>query len=137
VRRHQRDSHDALRNPRAAINVKTTGLTPTLWTEDIPATISFYRDLGFQCTAHMAEWASLERDGVEVMVSAPNRHEPYDRPQFTGSFYFRVEDVDGWWKRLKDKAAVVYPVENFDYGMREFAIRDNNGYILQFGSEVG
>ena len=30
------------------------------------------------------------------------------------------------WRRLKDKAAVVYPHEDFDYGMREFAIRDNN-----------
>jgi len=32
---------------------------------------------------------------------------------------------------------VVYPIESFDYGMREFAIRDNNGYILQFGAYQG
>lgn len=32
--------------------------------------------------------------------------------------------------------SVVYPIETFAYGMREFAIRDNNGYILQFGREV-
>ncbi len=37
--------------------------------------------------------------------------------------------------QLKDKAAIVYPLEDFDYGMREFAIRDNNGYILQVGQE--
>ena len=36
----------------------------------------------------------------------------------------------------QDKARVVYPIENFFYGMREFAIRDNNGYILQFGQEI-
>jgi len=44
--------------------------------------------------------------------------------------------VDAWWEYLKDKGTIVYPIENFDYGMREFAIRDNNGYILQVGSEV-
>lgn len=39
-----------------------------------------------------------------------------------------------WWK-LKDKARVCYGIEIFEYGMREFAIYDNNGYLLQFGQE--
>ena len=118
--------------------MKLTALTPMLWTEDLDKSVAFYRDvLGFECTAQMEAWASLGRDGVELMLSLPNQHEPYERPQFSGAFYFRCDDVDAWWERLKDKAAVVYPVENFDYGMREFAVRDNNGYILQFGSEIG
>jgi len=65
-----------------------------LWTEDLVNTVVFYRDtLGFRCTAQMEGWASLERDGVELML-LPNQHEPYQRPQFSGSFYFRCEDVD-------------------------------------------
>ena len=36
----------------------------------------------------------------------------------------------------KTKQTIVYPIENFYYVMREFAIRDNNGYILQFGQEI-
>jgi len=36
----------------------------------------------------------------------------------------------------KQNKTIVYPIENFYYGMREFAIRDNNGYILQFGQEI-
>ena len=31
---------------------------------------------------------------------------------------------------------VVYPMETFGYGMREFAVYDNNGYLLQFGQET-
>ncbi|MFN5228579.1 MAG: hypothetical protein ACK5Q3_18600 [Planctomycetota bacterium] len=27
-------------------------------------------------------------------------------------------------------------LEDFDYGMREFAIYDNNGYLLQFGQSL-
>jgi hypothetical protein len=34
------------------------------------------------------------------------------------------------------EVTIVYPLEDFPYGMREFAIRDNNGYILQFGQEI-
>ena len=37
---------------------------------------------------------------------------------------------------LKDKVRIVYPIENFSYGMREFAIRDSGGYILQFGKPI-
>jgi hypothetical protein len=29
-----------------------------------------------------------------------------------------------------------YPLETFEYGLREFAIYDNNGYMLQFGTPV-
>jgi uncharacterized glyoxalase superfamily protein PhnB len=48
----------------------------------------------------------------------------------------KLDDVDSLWQQLKDKTTVVYPLENFFYGMREFAIRDNNAYLLQFGSEI-
>ena len=51
----------------------------------------------------------------------------------TGALYFNVDDV---WEQLKDQAQVEYPIENFDFGMREFAIRDCNGYLLQFGQEI-
>ena len=70
------------------------------------------------------------------MFSAANEHEGDVRPAFTGSLYFRVRDVDSLWTRLKDEARVCYPIDDFAYGMREFAIYDNNGYLLQFGEPV-
>jgi len=54
----------------------------------------------------------------------------------TGSFYFTTDDVDALWQELKDKARVCYDIENFEWGMREFAVYDNNGYLLQFGQEI-
>ena len=38
------------------------------------------------------------------------------------------------WADGKERAKIAYPMEEFHYGMREFAIDDNNGYMLQFGS---
>lgn len=38
---------------------------------------------------------------------------------------------------LKDKAKVCYDIEDFCYGMREFAIYDNNDNLQQFGQEIG
>ena len=113
-------------------------LTPMLWVDDIPATIEFYsKNLGFTCGNYVEEagWAYLEKDGVEIMLALHNQHIPYHPSHFTGTFYFTTADVDVWWENLKDKVEIVYPLEDFEYSMREFAIRDNNGYILQFGQE--
>lgn len=70
------------------------------------------------------------------MIALPNAHVPFEKPVFTGSLYFSPDNVDALWESLHDKATIVYPIENFFYGMREFAILDNNGYMLQFGQEI-
>jgi uncharacterized glyoxalase superfamily protein PhnB len=119
--------------------MKVTDLKPMLCTEDLKGTIDFYVDtLGFTCDAYNDEWgwASIRKDDVAMMLSKPNEHTPYDKIGFTGSFYFSTDDVDTLWEKLKDKAQVCYGIEDFFYGMREFAVYDNNGYLLQFGQEI-
>ena|ERR1051326_5691433 len=120
--------------------MKISAVVPVLWVADIPATLRFYQEvLGFACASAAEGWACIQRDGVELMLSAPNAHYSFDKSNFTGSFYFRLEtpkQVDEFWRQVKDKVTVVYPIENFDYGMREFSITDNNGLILQFGAEL-
>ena len=68
------------------------------------------------------------------MLAGPNPHEGDKAPAFTGSLYFHTDDVEGLWQRLKDKARICYPIENFKYAMREFAIYDNNGYLASVRS---
>ncbi len=113
-------------------------LAPMLQTWDLKATIAFYTDLlGFTCERVSEEgWASLRRDNVNIMLAGPNPHDGSTSPAFTGSLYIKTDGVDDLWHRLKDKARLCYPIEEFEYGMREFAIYDNNGYVLQFGQPV-
>ena len=114
-------------------------LTPMLYTKEMQATVDFYTNvLGFTCKNYQPGdgWASLQLDNVEIMLALPNDHMPFDKPTFTGSFYFRTDNVDGLWQKLKDMTRVCYEIENFEYGMREFAVYDNNGYLLQFGQEI-
>ena len=119
--------------------MKLNALTPMLRTTDLKGSIEFYTTvLGFDCDGSSEDggWASLRRDNVTIMFAVPSEDEPFDRPSFTGSLYINPDDVDAVWDRVKDKARVCYPIENFEYGMREFAIYDNNGYLLQFGHEM-
>lgn len=119
--------------------MKLTGLRPILWTENLRETIEFYTQiLNFTCDESNEEWghASLSKDDVTIMLAAPNSHTKYEKIGFTGSFYFNTDDVDELWKQLKDKTRICYEIDDFEWEMREFAIFDNNGYILQFGQEI-
>ncbi|HUK92223.1 MAG TPA: VOC family protein [Blastocatellia bacterium] len=119
--------------------MKLKSLVPMLTVPEanIQETVDFYcQCLGFEVVNQMPGWAVVQRDGIELMFSQPTAHLPFDRPQFTGSLYLNLDDASELWEKLKDTATIVYPIEDFDFGMREFAIRDNNGYILQFGQEI-
>jgi uncharacterized glyoxalase superfamily protein PhnB len=119
--------------------MKMEALTPMLRTRHLKESGEFYTTvLGFQCTAWSDTWgwACLQRDNVEVMLALPNAHEPYEQPTFTGSLYFRMTQVEVLWEQVQATATICYPLEDFAYGMREFAIYDNNGYILQFGEVI-
>lgn len=119
--------------------MKFQPIVPIIWTEKLKESIDFYcAILGFTCGESNEEWgwAAIHRDECELMMAKPNAHTPFDKPQFTGSFYIKVDDVETLWNQLKDKVKIAYELETFDWGMREFAIYDNNGYMIQLGQEI-
>jgi len=114
-------------------------LTPLLQTKNLQKTIDWYVEiLGFTCTDNVPEYgfARVQLHNADLMLATPNAHMEFKEPHFTGSFYINTNNVDTWWEKLKDKCRVCYPVETFDYGMREFAIYEINGYLLQFGQSM-
>lgn len=120
--------------------MKLERLTPMLYTKHLSETVKFYIDkLGFQCEEldEAAGWALVQKNDIQLMFSLPNVHLPFEKPHFTGSFYFKIQNAEQLWKELKEEVNIGYPLEVFEYGMKEFGIYDNNGYLLQFGEEVG
>jgi len=114
-------------------------LRPILYTNSIQGTIDFYTSvLGFTLMEYNEEWkwASLQKEQVSIMLALINEHIPHKEPVFTGSLYINVTNVNELWEQLKDKTKICYPVNNFDWQMREFGIYDNNGYVLQFGQSL-
>ena len=114
-------------------------IRPILWTDKLGETIEFYTNiLGFTCAEKNDDWgwASLFRNEAAIMLAKPNEHMQFEKPVFTGSFYINVDNVDELWETIRSKCNILYDIENFPWEMREFAIYDNNGYILQFGQPV-
>jgi len=94
------------------------------------------------------DWANLKLDpedstSAEFMFQSRRSLEA-DLPAFKGvaisasqTLYLRNKDVDAQYESLKNKVDVVQePITRF-YGMREWYMKDNNGYVLCFGQELG
>jgi hypothetical protein len=61
------------------------------------------------------------------MLAKPNAHTPFHKSLFTGLLYIKTDQINELWANLHTQVRLCYPKENFDWGMREFAIYDNNG----------
>ncbi|MCX7890008.1 MAG: VOC family protein [Rhodobacteraceae bacterium] len=109
-------------------------LTPMLQSADLDRTEAWYRDvLGFARAGRAEGWLRMERDGVALMFMT-NAH--VGEPAATAVQYIRVDDALSLWDDLRDKVGAEWGPEDFDYGMREFAIRDPDGYLLSFGQDL-
>ena len=131
--------------------VTIRGPVPVLFTNDMQQAIVYYRDtLGFTLAAAIPDddpsWCFLRRDKAAIMLLGSHEHDDdegheddHEHPAALGvnSLYFYPDNVDALWNQLKDKVEVEVPLQDMDYGMREFTIRDPNGYALNFGSSTG
>ena len=121
------------------MNYKLTNCIPTLEAKDIQETISFYvKKLGFQLISVYPDrehplWANVKRDNVEVIFKTQKKTSTIG---LSGSLYFYPTDVQEAWEALKDIVAVERPIKVNEHGVREFSIRDCNGYMLYFGKVV-
>ncbi|MDR3286613.1 MAG: VOC family protein [Prevotellaceae bacterium] len=51
------------------------------------------------------------------------------------SFYMYVEDIESLYNYVKSKNAETTEIHTTWYGMREFYMKDNNGYVLGFAEK--
>lgn len=121
---------------------------PALTAPSLQDTVNFYVSvLDFTCKTmdDQSKFASINKDNVTMQLVHPQANfpfssspGPFDEPVFTGAIYIHIDGngIDELWEKVKDKAEVCFPVQDFDYGMREFGIYDNNGYLLQFGQQI-
>ncbi|MGE8049382.1 VOC family protein [Pseudomonas monteilii] len=106
-------------------------LTALLRCNDLNVTQEYYREiLGFD----VAETAA-----GSIRVSYEDSYLVFTEQDLwavsTGSsatFYFHVADVSQYFERVKGLAEIAWPLQDMSYGMREFGVRDCNGYYLAF-----
>ncbi|MEM9906660.1 MAG: VOC family protein [Cyanobacteria bacterium P01_D01_bin.44] len=121
--------------------MKLGAISPMLEVSNLQEAIDYYTNiLGFELQGTWpeegaAQWAALKAGQVTLMfvTQAESATRP---PTLTGQLYCYPTDVNALWDELKDKVEIAWPIDNMVYGMREFAIRDGNGYVITFGQDI-
>jgi catechol 2,3-dioxygenase-like lactoylglutathione lyase family enzyme len=119
-------------------------LTANLVVSSVERSLVFYRDvLGFSVGHTVPDaspfvFASVESGPVEIFFNAREPMvEEYpaikDRPiGGTLTLFIEVEGIERAYESLKDRVAVVMPLEKKWYGVTEFAFTDPDGYVITF-----
>jgi hypothetical protein len=117
-------------------------IVPMIHVPDVNATAQWYASIGFEirnvnreCDDGQIDWALLNLGQSEIMLSLGGQPSSAFRREF--DLYTHVDDVDGLRRTIDGKAEIVEDLHNTFYGMREFIIRDCNGFWITFGQPTG
>ncbi len=113
---------------------------------DMPASLTFYRKLGFSVVADSGQgensgWAMLELSGVQIMLntqfeddgSRPSEPDPIRSKWHSDTcIYFSCPDVDAAYDYLLQKGIDLKPPTVAPYGMKQLYVRDPDNYNFCF-----
>ena len=119
-------------------------MSPNLMVDDVNSTLDFYVTiLGFVKIMTVPEtgkldWAMVQNGAVTLMFQE-KKNLKKEYPQLEKfekgggiTFYISVTNLQEFFNSIKDKVNFVKEMHKTFYGATEFAIEDNNGYILTF-----
>ncbi|QHW32758.1 glyoxalase [Paenibacillus rhizovicinus] len=123
------------------IQSKISHFSAIRFVADRKQALDYYAKLGFWCDYEMG---FVEREGLHMIVHesdaehvnaiSPNNeiHGPHAVDLFA-----MVEGIEELYEEFQAKGAVLhYPLRTNDYQMKEFAIKDPEGYTIGFGESL-
>ncbi len=122
---------------------KIIGSSPLFFVKDLLASVDYYHDvLGFsrpQLWGDPPGFAIPARDEFRVMLSQVEGEEISPNGRFDQwDAYFWCDGLDALFREFEQNGANIAhaPVDRPLYGMREFAVKDIDGYMLAFAEDT-
>lgn len=125
--------------------MKIKRITPELIVKNIKDSIDFYVNiLGFELTNSVGDdnlvWTNVmwpESEFGLMFMTPESMGEDIEefRTKSIGASvvqYIEVDGLDELYKKVEGKVEIVQELHTTFYGSREFAIKDNSGYVLMF-----
>jgi uncharacterized glyoxalase superfamily protein PhnB len=119
-------------------------IAPELFVPDVDAAVDFYeRVLGYTLLRKEGEPATFaigHINGATIMFMS-DRWYTGPRAELDGrgaglDIRVMVPDVDAVYERVREVAPIMHPIGDRDYGLRDFIMRDPNGFRLRFASPL-
>jgi predicted enzyme related to lactoylglutathione lyase/uncharacterized glyoxalase superfamily protein PhnB len=129
--------------------MKYQSLTPNIGVNSVDETVKFYTEiLGFKEVVNVPGvgkliWAMVNAGNVNLMFQDHSSLEE-EYPELKGrsmqgvlSFYVKVKDKKLLYDKIRNTTYLAKEMNVTPYGAEEFAIRDNNGFILTITEDTG
>jgi len=127
--------------------VRLNAAVPTFLVADVGATARWYSEILDFTTAGTVPglepyvYASLQRDGVELMLLQIDGYEKPDltpaRQEGVWDVYIRMQGVHAFYDAVRTRTSMRSPLKKQPYADWEFEVQDPNGYILVFSELTG
>jgi len=121
---------------------KLTNIAPQFLVLDLQAACTFYVEkLGFRVAFNYDDfYAGVERDGITIHLKLSNSPDPRRQVKQREDHldvYITVDDVAALYAEYQSRDVMfAQPLETKPWGMQEFVVWDNSGYILHFGQDA-
>jgi len=123
---------------------KPEGIAPLFLVKDVVRAAEYYRDkLGFEIGPYFLDppvFVIVQRGKIAIMLSLTKdahggSNTVWKRESFDA--YIWVERADDVHAQLRGRHAdLIGAPELKSYGMKEFDVRDADGYVIRFGEDV-
>lgn len=118
-------------------------IVPVFFSTDIPATLAFYKEkLGFECLGTWQdppEYAIVARDrrAIHFRCAAPPTANPDKYADELLDAYLHIEHADALYAEYAARGVeFTRELGNMPWKCREFVVKDCDGRLLAFGSDV-
>lgn len=124
--------------------MRLKSLVPMLSVADVEKTLRFYQDtFGFEVVNRYEQdgflhWAMVQAGDTELMFARCDVNQsvlPFDTREHL-VLYFHLDDVEALHAGLQGQEYPVSSLRVTFYRMKEFDLRDPDGYQLCFGQEI-
>lgn len=122
-------------------------LSPNLMVEDVKVSVELYKKLGFKVSMAVPDennpiWAAITNNEVEIMLqqrsSLEEEYEYLAGKNTGGTFtlFIETDNIDELYDICKtNEIKIIKDMYKTFYGTQEFAILDNDNYILVFSQK--
>lgn len=105
----------------------------TITVSDLKISRAFYEEIiGFTFHSYYepTEWVAYQME--DNVLFAIQEMKGFQRQNSVDMLDFYVDDIDSFWNRIKDRCAVVLPLERTPWGSYKFVVQDPDGFMLGF-----
>lgn len=127
--------------------MKLESLSPNLISDSVNASVDFYtKHLGFSLVTSVPEsgtydWAMIKRDDVTLMFQSLKSLQEdvpslkFDKKGSLGTFFIKMQGIEEFYNSLKGKVDIALEWRVTFYGMKEFGVKDPDGYYMVFAED--